>query len=77
MDVGLFRKEPLCRHGGLPPQGRVAAQGSAHVQNSPGPVAAWHRARSEPNRIGQRAHVEHAPQQRFRKGDPLRRIDLA
>jgi len=22
MDVGLFRKEPLCRRGGLPPQGR-------------------------------------------------------
>jgi len=33
MDVGLFRKEPLRRHDGLPPQGRRCCAGSTHVEN--------------------------------------------
>jgi len=46
MIVGLFRKEPLRRHGGLPPQGRRCCAGSTHVENMdrvrlPG----WRRAR--------------------------------
>jgi len=37
MDVGLFRKGPLCRHGGLPPQGCRCCAGQHPCRALDGP----------------------------------------